>query len=194
MTKEELKNKISEHKECCKKLAEEYRQRYNKDNTDKLALNMFYHNVISFNDFEIILATIEDRNSMMMCFSEPPYLTEETVEVDIKRIEELEKENAELKADNDARKFAMAMSEKVEKQLREENAELKNQLEMSNKVYNDNLDYSHHIEEQLTKAKELLERLLITSCNSDVLNLLPNCSEVLRVRVEAEQFLSEVEK
>ena len=48
---------------------------------------------------------------------------------------------------------------------------------------------------QLTNAKELLERLLITSCNSDVLNLLPNCSEVLRVRVEAEQFLnSEVEK
>ncbi len=40
-------------------------------------------------------------------------------------IEVLEKENAELKADNDARKFAMAMSEKVEKQLREENAELK---------------------------------------------------------------------
>ena len=39
--------------------------------------------------------------------------------------EELEKENAELKADNDARKFAMAMSEKVEKQLREEIAELR---------------------------------------------------------------------
>ena len=35
------------------------------------------------------------------------------------KIKELEKENAELKADNDARKFAMAMSEKVEKQLRE---------------------------------------------------------------------------
>ena len=50
------------------------------------------------------------------------------------------------------------------------------------------------LDDQLTKAKELLERLLITSCNSDVLNLLPNCSEVLRVRVEAEQFLSEVEK
>ena len=44
-------------------------------------------------------------------------------------------------------------------------------------------------EKDLAKAKELLERLLITSCNSDVLNLLPNCSEVLRVRVEAEQFL-----
>ena len=39
------------------------------------------------------------------------------------------KENAELKADNDARKFAMAMSEKVEKQLREENARLKKKLE-----------------------------------------------------------------
>lgn len=35
-------------------------------------------------------------------------------------IDIIEKENAELKADNDARKFAMAMSEKVEKQLREQ--------------------------------------------------------------------------
>ena len=186
MTKEELKNKISEHKECCKKLAEEYRQRYNEDNADKLALNMFYHNVISFNDFEIILAAIEDRNSMMMCFSEPPYLTEETVEVDIKRIEELEKENAELKADNDARKFAMAMSEKVEKQLREENAELKNQLEMSNKVYNDNLDYSHHIEEQLTKAKELLKMVLDWQCRCG--NGHPTWQEVC---AKIEQFLKE---
>ena len=41
----------------------------------------------------------------------------------------LQLENTELKADNDARRFAMAMSEKVEKQLREENAELKKQLE-----------------------------------------------------------------
>ena len=112
------------------------------------------------------------------------------------KIEVLEAENAELKAENDARKFAMVMSEKVEKQLREENTKLKKQLEMSNKVYNDNHDYSHHIEEQFTKAKELIERLLITSCNSDVLNLLPNLSEVLRIRVEAEQFIkdSEVEK
>lgn len=42
-----------------------------------------------------------------------------------KWIAELEKENAELKADNDARKFAMAMSEKVEKKLRQENAKAK---------------------------------------------------------------------
>jgi hypothetical protein len=47
------------------------------------------------------------------------------------RCEALEKENAELKADNDARKFAMAMSEKVEKQLREENEELKTKVCLS---------------------------------------------------------------
>lgn len=35
------------------------------------------------------------------------------------------KENAELKADNDARKFAMIMSEKVEKQLREQIEKMK---------------------------------------------------------------------
>lgn len=41
------------------------------------------------------------------------------------------RENAELKADNDARKFAMAMSEKVEKQLREENTDLKVKIGLS---------------------------------------------------------------
>ena len=106
-----------------------------------------------------------------------------------KEIQDFKETNHELALESIARQKRIA-------ELEKENAELKKQLEMSNKVYNDNLDYSHHIEEQLTKAKELLERLLITSCNSDVLNLLPNCSEVLRVRVEAEQFIkdSEVEK
>ena len=122
MTEEEIKNKISEHKECCKKLAEEYRQRYNEDNTDKLALNMFYHNVISYNDFETILATIEDRNSMIMCFSEPPYLTEETVEVDIKRIEVLEKENKALGE-------RCLQLQKDKGNLIDENNELKAQIE-----------------------------------------------------------------
>lgn len=108
---------------------------------------------------------------------------------------ELEKENQLLKAEVKLWKAASENNSYKAFQLQKENAELKKQLGMSNKVYNDNLDYSHHIEEQLTKAKKLLERLLITSCNSDVLNLLPNCSEVLKVRVEAEQFLnSEVEK
>ena len=76
--------------------------------------------------------------------------------------------------------------------LKSENAELKD----DNKVMADNYSkMEQKFYDNLTKAKELLERLLITSCNSDVLNLLPNCSEVLRVRVEAEQFLnSEVEK
>ena len=86
--------------------------------------------------------------------------------------------------------------------LEKENAELKDyrlttvakqQTEMSKYALNLEHKLSWY-DDQLTKAKELLERLLITSCNSDVLNLLPNCSEVLRVRMEAEQFLSEVEK
>ena len=90
------------------------------------------------------------------------------------RIAELEKENAELK---DYRLTTLA----------------KQQTGMSKYALNLEHKLSWY-DDQLTKAKELLERLLITSCNSDVLNLLPNCSEVLRVRVEAEQFLSEVEK
>ena len=90
---------------------------------------------------------------------------EKTIDFDdaVNRIVRLEKENAELKADN-------AEWEKASDKW-------KSVYELTNN--------------QLTKAKELLERLLITSCNSDVLNLLPNRSEVLRVRVEAEQFLSE---
>ena len=78
-----------------------------------------------------------------------------------------------------------------------ENAELKKVKQVKIEVTRDYKKLAKDLQEQgnqLTKAKELLERLLITSCNSDVLNLLPNCSEVLRVRVEAEQFLSEVEK
>lgn len=98
MTDEEIKDRITEHKECCKKLAEEYRQRYNEDRTDKLALNMFYHNVIAYNNYEDILAMIEDRNSMILCFAEPPILTEKTVEVDLNKMAKIEKENAELKA------------------------------------------------------------------------------------------------
>ena len=65
-----------------------------------------------------------------------------------------------------------------------ENAELKETVIKMNNVITETFS-------NLSKAKELLERLLITSCNSDVLNLLPNCSEVLRVRTEAEQFLDD---
>ena len=45
------------------------------------------------------------------------------------------------------------------KELQQENAELKEEVETSYEVYNDNLDYSHHIEEQLTEAKKVIEEL-----------------------------------
>ena len=71
--------------------------------------------------------------------------------------------------------------------LEKENAELKKQLEMSNKVYNDNLDYSHHIEGQLTKAKKIIEKV------AKMYRYSPRVEEII---AEAEQFLkySEVEK
>lgn len=94
----------------------------------------------------------------------------------IEYVQKLEKENAELRGIKDVATLIRAYNDTVTTLM-----QLNNMLVSRN--------------QQLTKAKELLERLLITSCNSDVLNLLPNCSEVLRVRVEAEQFLnSEVEK
>ena len=100
---------------------------------------------------------------------------EKTIDFDdaVNRIVRLEKENAELKH--------------IIATLRQEKDNVSMHAKAMEVVAKTRSD-------QLTKAKELLERLLITSCNSDVLNLLPNCSEVLRVRVEAEQFLSEVEK
>ena len=106
----------------------------------------------------------------------------------------LQKKIAELKADNDARKFAMAMSEKVEKQLREENAELKLKLEAldGQTPWKDIKDKSEVIG-KLTNAKELLKNILAISvhdkrqCTYD--------AYILTVK-EAEQFLkdSEVEK
>lgn len=96
---------------------------------------------------------------------------------------ELEKENAELKADNDARKFAMAMSEKVEKQLREENAELKAQLESERDLpaiaYMQGAEkQKKKDEEQFTKAKEIITELLKYTD-----------TEAVEMIKEAEQFL-----
>jgi predicted nuclease with TOPRIM domain len=121
------------------------------------------------------------------------------------KIAELEKENAELKEEvkewkDKADLWCKTANLKdhnimINKELEKENAELKKaNKKLFGRFYKKGVKDYCEIEKQLTKAKELLERLLITSCNSDVLNLLPNCSEVLRVRVEAEQFLSEVEK
>ena len=72
--------------------------------------------------------------------------------------------------------------------LEKENAELKKQLEMSNKVYNDNLDYSYHIEGQLTKAKELLAKW-VELFKPKGGNIPPT-----PIQVETEQFISGVEK
>lgn len=47
------------------------------------------------------------------------------------------------------------MCEKVN-ELEKENAELKVEVEISYEVYNDNLDYSYHIEKQLTEAKKII--------------------------------------
>lgn len=84
-----------------------------------------------------------------------------------KDIADLEKENAELKADNDARKFAMTMSENVEKQLREENAKLKTDYEVLSCSVGDFGELQDKLEEEqrknnglsdnLTKAEELLK-------------------------------------
>ena len=94
------------------------------------------------------------------------------------KIKELEKEIAELKADNDARKFAMAMSEKVEKQLREENEELKSEKGCETCTKFD--------EVKLTKAKELIEDMYdkIPASHSDYYK---------DVMERARQFIKEIE-
>ena len=102
-----------------------------------------------------------------------------------KRIEELVKENAELKADNDARKFAMAMSEKVEKQLREENSKLKDEWQEQVQKATDE-GYARTLQTmQLTKAKKIIKALL--RLWNDVMT-----EETVKALVtEAEQFLKE---
>lgn len=97
-----------------------------------------------------------------------------------KRIAELEQENAELKADNDARKFAMTMSEKVEKQLRNE----RNTFLAQNEQYEkDLIDFN----ENLTKAKEIIKDFLL-------MTKVEHLKERYESVDEAEQFLNEVEK
>ena len=122
----------------------------------------------------------------------------------------------ELKADNDARKFAMAMSEKVEKQLREENADLKEEVNKTafarGNLEEENTELRKELKEwkdewqeqvqkandesyartlqtiQLTKAKELIE---------DMYNKIPaSHSDYYKdVMERARQFLnSEVKK
>ena len=98
-------------------------------------------------------------------------------------------ENAELKADNNARKFAMAMSEKVEKQLREENATLKKQLEaLSGDIPWSELKDVSEVTKQLTEAKELLNEFMRISKASDE-DFEHDYSELIG---DTEHFLKEV--
>lgn len=124
---------------------------------------------------------------------------------DSRKIASLEKENAELKDKlnnlSSVAEVRLANWQKYE----EENKELKervktltihdtnavlNGLEM--KVLKDShKDRANKTQEQLTKAKKLIEKLLIVSCNSEVLIQYPNYKEVLEARVALEQFLKE---
>ena len=100
---------------------------------------------------------------------------------------------AELKADNDARKYAMAMSEKVEKQLREENAKLKEKLKPENCLKLLAKDgYVKFTSDQLTKAKEIIKDLCVMVRELNKPNVqLTNVDYSLS---EAEQFIKEIEK
>ena len=117
--------------------------------------------------------------------------TERTIEVVSLILKNGKGDKRKMNKEEMKNKISMALKDPILQQgfecICKENAELKETVIKMNNVITETFS-------NLSKAKELLERLLITSCNSDVLNLLPNCSEVLRVRVEAEQFISEVEK
>jgi hypothetical protein len=126
--------------------------------------------------------------AISMALKDP--ILQQGFEIICKELAELEKENAELKADNDARKFAMAMSEKVEKQLRKENAKLKGIKDVATLIRANNdtvitlMQLNNKLvskSQQLTKAKELLKR-----CYDNYIYLQP-------LRGDIEQFLKEEE-
>ena len=102
---------------------------------------------------------------------------------------QLQKENAELKADNDARKFAMAMSEKVEKQLREENAELRKEWQEQVQKATDE-GYARTLQTmQLTKAKQFIRDFLAVA-----IDYIDKEDKNYSLIEEGQQLLSEVEK
>ena len=107
------------------------------------------------------------------------------------KIKELEKENAELKDKlknlESVAEVRLANWQKYEK----ENAELKrDKSELCNAI-NEEGKACVKLNEKLSKAKGFIEKLLIVSCNSEILIQYPNCKEVLEARVALEQFLME---
>ena len=100
----------------------------------------------------------------------------------------MQEEIAELKADNDARKFAMAMSEKVEKQLREENAELKARLNAINLLTPELEKQSKAKKKQLTNAKEIIcEYVRLANLEKE------DTIAIWQLYHKAEQFLKDCE-
>ena len=108
-----------------------------------------------------------------------------------KRIAELEKENEEL---NDKLKNLSKVAEvrlANWQKYEQENAELKrDKSELCNAI-NEEGKACVKLNEKLSKAKGFIEKLLIVSCNSEILFQYPNCKEVLEARVALEQFLME---
>jgi hypothetical protein len=140
-----------------------------------------------------------------MCFSNPPILTEETVEVDIKHIAELEKENAELKGLKDVATLIRANNDTVTTlmqlnnnnvALRKENAELKHTTSTLRQEKDNSNAHAKAMEivaktrtDQLTKAKEHIQTLI--SCLIDWVQ--EGDKDYCHI-ADAKQFISEVEK
>ena len=101
-----------------------------------------------------------------------------------KQIEELERKLEQ--AENDLADYQFNYP--TIKELEKENAELRKELEMSNEVYNDNLDYSHHIEGQLTKAKEIIKKLKALYLSPVVTK--DDVKRQDEILAEAEQFIN----
>jgi septal ring factor EnvC (AmiA/AmiB activator) len=121
----------------------------------------------------------EMKNRISMALKDP--ILQQGFEIICKNLAELEKSIQKKKFIIDQLNVQLAEFEK-------ENAELKNQLEMGNKVYNDNLYYSHHIEESLTQAKETIRMVIDSYKHKERFSFEKDL-------IKAEQFLNnEVEK
>lgn len=191
MTKEELKNKCTER-------AKIFQQAMESCHSSSLidCIEWFADRIA---DLEAQIKKMQD-DIDCLTFACENY--REEMEKNLADATELEKENAELKADNDARKFAMAMSEKVEKQLREENTKLKTDYKVLSCSVGDFGELQEKLEEEqrknnglsdnLTKAKEIIRSLyFIIQGRIDYKGNIPLEDEMYR----ANQFLnSEVEK
>ena len=107
------------------------------------------------------------------------------------KIKELEKENTGLK--DKLRNLESVAKVRLDnwQKYEQENAELKrDKSELCNAI-NEEGKACVKLNEKLSKAKGFIEKLLIVSCNSEILIQYPNCKEVLEARVALEQFLME---